>query len=56
MLVTTQSLGLRKQLEKELRKIRHDATDVVDEHLFGRKDRKVGWGVKVAAKLIESML
>ncbi|GAA5956397.1 hypothetical protein JCM3765_005650 [Sporobolomyces pararoseus] len=56
VLVTTQSLSLRKELEKELRGIRKDARDLVDEQLFERKDRKVGWGVRIAAKAIESML
>ncbi|GAA5882780.1 hypothetical protein JCM16303_002453 [Sporobolomyces ruberrimus] len=56
ILVTTQSLGLRKELERELRKIRADAGDIVDENLFARKDRQVGWGVRLAAKVIESML
>ncbi|GAA5910576.1 CDP-diacylglycerol--glycerol-3-phosphate 3-phosphatidyltransferase [Sporobolomyces salmoneus] len=56
VLITTQSYGLRKQLEKELKAIRKDAGDVVDEKLFERKERKVGWGVRVAAKVIESML
>jgi len=56
VLITTQSLTLRKELEKELRGIRKDAIDLVDGKLFERKDRKVGWGVRVAAKVIESML
>lgn len=56
MLITTQSLQLRKQLETELKRIRNDAVDVVDEALFERKDRQVGLGVRIAAKAIESML
>ncbi|GAA6021509.1 hypothetical protein JCM11491_006465, partial [Sporobolomyces phaffii] len=56
VLVTTQSVALRKQLEKELKAIRRDAVDVVDDSLFARKDRQVGVGVRIAAKAIESML
>ena len=56
VLITTQSLQLRKQLETELKRIRNDAVDVVDEALFERKDRQVGLGVRIAAKAIESML
>ncbi|GAA5823393.1 hypothetical protein JCM10212_004314, partial [Sporobolomyces blumeae] len=56
VLVTTQGRGLRKRLEQELARIRNDARDKVDARLFEREDRKVPWGVKVAAKAIESML
>ncbi|GAA5923723.1 CDP-diacylglycerol--glycerol-3-phosphate 3-phosphatidyltransferase [Sporobolomyces koalae] len=56
VLVTTQSLELRKQLEAELKGIRQDANDLVDQTLFERKDRQVGWGVRIAANVIKSML
>lgn len=56
MLVTTDAKALQRDLGKELSEIRRYATDVVNQRLFERKARKVPWGVKVAAKAIESML
>lgn len=56
LLITTDAKALQRQLGKELSEIRRYATDVVDQRLFERKNRKVSWGVKVAAKAIESML
>lgn len=36
--------------------IRSWATDVVDEKLFARKERKVGWGLRKAADAIKDKL
>lgn len=56
VLVTTDAGELQHRLKAELDGIRRYATDPVDESLFARKDRRVPWGVKVAAKVIEDML
>ncbi|CDR47358.1 RHTO0S14e02520g1_1 [Rhodotorula toruloides] len=56
ILVTTQNNKLRWDLEQEVRTIRKYADVLVDERLFERKDRKVPWGVRVAARAIETML
>ncbi|KAK4331958.1 CDP-diacylglycerol--glycerol-3-phosphate 3-phosphatidyltransferase [Rhodotorula toruloides] len=56
ILVTTQNNKLRWDLEHEVRTIRKYADVLVDERLFERKDRKVPWGVRVAARAIETML
>lgn len=56
ILVTTQNNKLRWDLEQEVRTIRKYADVLIDERLFERKDRKVPWGVRVAARAIETML
>lgn len=56
LLVTTFDKGLRSELQEEIHGIRHFATDKVDDRLFRKEDRRVGRGVKLAAKLIEDML
>lgn len=56
VLVTTDAADLQHRLKAELDGIRAHATDQVGEALFARKERKVPWGVKVAAKVIEDML
>lgn len=56
VLVTTLSTPLRAHLHEEILQLRHFATDVVGEEMFARKDRVVPWGVKVAARAIETML
>ncbi|KAM0793541.1 hypothetical protein ACM66B_000978 [Microbotryomycetes sp. NB124-2] len=56
VLIQTQSHDLSLELKREVERIREFAVDRVDERLFGKKNRKVKEGVKVAAKLIEDML
>lgn len=56
MLLTTYSAELRADLQEEILGIRQYAVDLVDDQLFARKERTVPWGVKVAAKAIETML
>ena len=56
VLVTTFSPELRKDLQEEIVQIRSWATDVVDEKLFARKERKVGWGLRKAADAIKDKL
>ncbi|GAA5999906.1 CDP-diacylglycerol--glycerol-3-phosphate 3-phosphatidyltransferase [Rhodotorula paludigena] len=57
VLVTTQNTALRWALEKEVRAIHdHARAGVVTAETFERKDRRVPWGVKVAARAIEGML
>ncbi|KAK4705960.1 hypothetical protein P7C70_g250, partial [Phenoliferia sp. Uapishka_3] len=56
LLLTTYSTELRSDLQEEIHGIRKYAVDLVDDQLFARKERRVPWGVKVAAKAIETML
>ncbi|GAA6041561.1 hypothetical protein JCM8097_004265 [Rhodosporidiobolus ruineniae] len=56
VLLTTHAPQLRWDLEKEVRGIRQYATDEVNEEMFEREDRKVPWGVRIAARAIETML
>lgn len=56
VLITTFSHELRQDLQKEIMGIRKYAVTKVDDALFERKDRQVHWGVKVAARAIETML
>ncbi|GAA5964590.1 hypothetical protein JCM21900_002651 [Sporobolomyces salmonicolor] len=56
VLVTTHSAQLRRELERELRGIRWFADERVEPALFERTERKVPWGVRVAARAIETML
>ncbi|KAI5480805.1 CDP-diacylglycerol-glycerol-3-phosphate 3-phosphatidyltransferase [Pseudohyphozyma bogoriensis] len=56
VLVTTSSSELRADLQEEILQLRHFAIDKVDDKLFERKDRHVPYGVKLAARVIESML
>lgn len=56
LLVTTFSPSLRNALKEEIKQMRTYATDIVDDKLFARPERKVAWGVKVASKVIENML
>ncbi|GAA5866324.1 hypothetical protein JCM3774_006616 [Rhodotorula dairenensis] len=56
VLVTTQNSQLRWALENEVRSIRKYADVLVDRALFAKPDRKVPWGVRIAAKAIETML
>lgn len=56
VLVTTFSPELRKDLQEEIVQIRSWATDVVDDKLFARKERRVGWGVRKAADAIKDKL
>ena len=56
VLLTTYSSELRGDLQDEILGIRKYAVDLVDDQLFTRRDRQVPWGVKVAAKMIETML
>jgi CDP-diacylglycerol--glycerol-3-phosphate 3-phosphatidyltransferase len=55
LLVVTSNAGLRGRMREELRRIR-EPTEFVDASVFERKDRKVKWGVKVAARAIRDML
>ena len=48
--VQTQSKELREALGREIRNIKQYATDKVDEQLFKRKDRHVGWVNRLAAR------
>ncbi|TKA53067.1 hypothetical protein B0A53_03947 [Rhodotorula sp. CCFEE 5036] len=56
VLVTTQNSNLRWALENEVRSIRKYADVLVDRALFAKPDRRVPWGVRVAANAIETML
>lgn len=56
VLVQTTDERLRWEMEKELRGIREWAKGIVDERLFARKERQVGWGVRRAAEALESFL
>lgn len=56
VLVTTQNSTLRWALENEVRSIRKYADVLVDRALFAQPDRRVPWGVRVAANAIETML
>lgn len=56
VLVTTFSHELRKDLQLEIVGLRKYAGEVVDGKLFGRKERRIGYGVKVGTKIIEDML
>ncbi|GAA5991383.1 hypothetical protein JCM10908_003286 [Rhodotorula pacifica] len=56
VLVTTQNSTLRWALENEVRLIRKFADVLVERSLFQKPDRKVPWGVRVAASAIETML
>ncbi|KAL8279179.1 hypothetical protein RQP46_008435 [Phenoliferia psychrophenolica] len=56
VLLTTYSAELRADLQDEILGIRQYAVDLVDDQLFARSERRVPWGVKVAAKAIETML
>lgn len=56
LLVTTDARGLQKQLGGELKGLREFAKEEVGERLFKRRERRVPWGVRVAAGVIEDML
>ena len=51
--VQTTSPALRKALGDELRNIHQHATDKVDEALFRREDRRVGWINRLAARWVQ---
>jgi CDP-diacylglycerol--glycerol-3-phosphate 3-phosphatidyltransferase len=55
VLVMTGSTSLRTRMRQELNHLRNP-TDPVDASVFEREDRKVKWGVKVAARAIRDML
>lgn len=56
LLVVTDGDPLKAALEREVAGLREWATDVVDEKMFARPDRRVKVGVKLAAKAIRNML
>ena len=50
------SPSVQKRLKEEVAELRKNAEDVVGEEMFAREERKVHWGVKVAAWFIKRML
>lgn len=54
-LVMTKNKALQEQLKAEVEHIQKDAVTVNDD-TFEQEDRKVGWGVRLAAWLIKDML
>lgn len=56
LLVVTDGEQLRTKLKAEVDGLRSWADDVVDRSLFARPERKVGWGVRLAARSIRNML
>lgn len=56
VLLTTHNSTLRWALENEVRLIRKYADVLVDRKMFEKPDRKVPWGVRMAANAIETML
>lgn len=47
---------LQTRLREEVDELKSDANDPVGQEMFERPERKVHWGVKVAARIIRSML
>lgn len=43
-------------MKEEVDGLREHAGQVVHDGLFGREDRKVHWGVKIAARAVGDML
>lgn len=56
LIVSTTSARLRESMKEEVDGLREHAGQVVDDGLFEREDRKVHWGVKIAARAVGDML
>lgn len=52
----TRSPSMQRRLKDEVNELQKDAGDLVNEEMFQRPERKVHWGVKVAAWFIKRML
>lgn len=52
----TNSPSLQQSLKKEVENLQVDASDLVDESMFQRKDRKVALWVKATTHFIKKML
>ncbi|PWN32978.1 uncharacterized protein FA14DRAFT_162165 [Meira miltonrushii] len=50
------SSKLQTRLQEEIDELKRDAKDQVGQEMFERPERKVHWGVKVAARIIRRML
>lgn len=52
----SRSPTMQRRLKEEVQELQKDAGDLVNESMFERPERKVHWGVKVAAWVIKRML
>jgi hypothetical protein len=47
---------MQQRFSEEVEELGKDATDVVGQSMFEREERRVHWGVKVAAMILKKML